>query len=80
MLKFSNHFNTIFFLFGLFFISIIFSNKATSFSGSDGEGGWNINNISECNVSSNGVKTMTSSTSCSFQPNEQKLTIYQLNS
>lgn len=78
MLKFWNFFNIIFFLFGIFFISIIFSNKAISFTGSDGEGGWNINNISECNVSSNGVITITSSTSCSFQPNEQKLTIYQL--
>ncbi|MDB9935797.1 hypothetical protein OAD05_02665 [Candidatus Pelagibacter sp.] len=64
---------------GIAFISIIFSTKTLSFE--DGElinGKWTIPSVDECTISSTGVITMTSATSCSFQPDEQKLTIYQV--
>ena len=64
---------------GITFISIIFSTKAISFE--DGiyvNDIWTIPSVDECTISSTGVITMTSATSCSFQPDEQKLTIYQV--
>ena len=63
---------------GIFFISIIFSTKSVSFEGADVNGKWIIASVDECTTSSTGVITMTSATSCSFQPDEQKITIYQL--
>jgi len=64
---------------GITFISIIFSTKAISFEdGIDVNGIWTIPSVDECTISSTGVITMTSATSCSFQPDEQKLTIYQV--
>ena len=64
---------------GITFISIIFSTKAISFE--DGiyvNDIWTIPSVDECTISSTGVITMTSATSCSFQPDEQKITIYQI--
>jgi len=63
---------------GIFFISIIFSTKSVSFEGADVNGKWIIASVDECTTSSTGVITMTSATSCSFQPDEQKITIYQI--
>ena len=64
---------------GIFFISIIFSTKTISFEGEfDEDGRWIIASVDECTTSSTGVITMTSATSCSFQPDEQKITIYQI--
>jgi hypothetical protein len=64
---------------GIFFISIIFSTKTISFEDIELiNGTWTIPSVDECTISSTGVITMTSATSCSFQPDEQKLTIYQL--
>ena len=61
------------------FISIIFSTIAASFEGEfDEDGRWIIASVDECTTSSTGVITMTSATSCSFQPDEQKITVYQL--
>ena len=63
---------------GIFFISIIFSTKSVSFEGADVNGKWIIASVDECTTSSTEVITMTSATSCSFQPDEQKITIYQI--
>lgn len=64
---------------GIAFISIIFSTIAVSFEGEfDEDGRWIIASVDECTTSSTGVITMTSATSCSFQPDEQKITIYQI--
>ena len=63
---------------GIFFISIIFIQKSVSFEGADVNGKWIIASVDECTTSSTGVITMTSATSCSFQPDEQKITIYQI--
>ncbi|MDB0054169.1 hypothetical protein N9E98_02115 [Candidatus Pelagibacter sp.] len=61
------------------FISIIFSTIAASFEGEfDEDLRWIIASVDECTASSTGVITMTSATSCSFQPDEQKITIYQI--
>ena len=61
------------------FISIIFSTIAASFEGEfDEDGRWIIASVDECTTSSTEVITMTSATSCSFQPDEQKITIYQI--
>ena len=63
---------------GITFISIMYSTKAISFEGAYVNGKWTIPSVDECTISSTGVITMTSATSCSFQPDEQKLTIYQV--
>ena len=63
---------------GITFISIMYSTKAISFEGAYVNGKWTIPSVDECAISSTGVITMTSATSCSFQPDEQKLTIYQV--
>ena len=64
---------------GIAFISIIFSTIAASFEGEfDEDGRWIIASVDECTTSSTGVITMTSATNCSFQPDEQKITIYQI--
>ena len=64
---------------GIAFISIMYSTKTLSFEdGINVNGIWTIPSVDECTISSTGVITMTSATSCSFQPDEQKLTIYQV--
>ena len=77
--KYYNLLKSLYLFIGIFFISIIFSTKTISFE--DGElinGKWTIASVDECTISSTGVITMTSATSCSFQPDEQKITVYQL--
>ena len=79
ILKSYNLLKSLYLFIGIFFISIIFSTKTISFE--DGEminGKWTIPSVDECTISSTGVITMTSATSCSFQPDEQKITVYQL--
>ena len=64
---------------GIAFISIMYSTKTLSFEDVKLiNGTWTIASVDECTISSTGVITMTSATSCSFQPDEQKLTIYQV--
>jgi hypothetical protein len=63
---------------GIAFISIMYSTKTLSFEVAYVNGKWTIPSVDECAISSTGVITMTSATSCSFQPDEQKLTIYQV--
>jgi hypothetical protein len=63
---------------GIAFISIMYSTKAISFEGAYVNGKWTIPSVDECTISSTGVITMTSATSCSFQPDEQKITVYQI--
>jgi hypothetical protein len=79
ILKSYNLLKSLYLFMGIFFILIIFSTKTISFE--DGElinGKWTIPSVDECTISSTGVITMTSATSCSFQPDEQKITVYQL--
>ena len=78
ILKSYNLLKSLYLFIGIFFISIIFSTKTISFDGADINGKWIIASVDECTTSSTGVITMTSATSCSFQPDEQKITIYQL--
>jgi hypothetical protein len=78
ILKSYNLLKSLYLFIGIFFISIIFSTKTISFEGADVNGKWIIASVDECTTSSTGVITMTSATSCSFQPDEQKITIHQI--
>ena len=60
--------------FGIIFISIVFSTKAVSIDSlTPGD-----NFAGACTVSATGVITITSNADCTAQPDQQKITFYQL--
>jgi hypothetical protein len=68
--KLNIHLKFLYLFIGIIFISIMYSTKAISID--------NVAKPPKCTVSATGVVTITTNTGCTFQPDEQKVTFYQV--
>ena len=69
-MKLNIHLKFLYLFIGIIFISIMYSTKAISID--------NVTKPEKCTVSATGVVTITTNTGCTFQPDEQKVTFYQV--